>query len=160
MTKVFVPHLGINVDVCTEGCGGIFFDNREFKDFDEQNESIDEIIKALAGKDFIKVNQDFPRVCPACGAKMVKNFASVKHEVQIDECYACGGKFLDNGELEKIRAQYATESERSADTMKFIYSKVGIELEEMDEKHREAMAHRSVLKKFFDFLVDENSSNL
>src|SRR5574344_814291 len=84
MTKVFITHLGINVDVCTDGCGGIFFDNREFKDFDEQNESIDEIIKALSGKDFIKVNQDFPRVCPACGAKMFKNYSSFKHEVQVD----------------------------------------------------------------------------
>ena len=41
---------GINIDICTNGCGGIFFDNREFKIFDEKTESIDEIKKALEEK--------------------------------------------------------------------------------------------------------------
>ena len=47
MQKVFVPSEGVNVDICVDGCGGIFFDNREFKMFDEQSENIDAIINAL-----------------------------------------------------------------------------------------------------------------
>ncbi len=43
MRKVFVPAEGINVDICVDGCGGIFFDNREFTKFDEKAENIDEI---------------------------------------------------------------------------------------------------------------------
>ena len=31
MEKVFIPSEGINLDICTDGCGGIYFDNREFK---------------------------------------------------------------------------------------------------------------------------------
>ena len=31
MEKIFMSAQGVNLDVCTQGCGGIFFDNREFK---------------------------------------------------------------------------------------------------------------------------------
>ena len=43
MKKVFVPKEGVNVDICLDGCGGMWFDNREIKYFDEQNEKVDEI---------------------------------------------------------------------------------------------------------------------
>lgn len=152
MTKVFVPSQGINVDICLDGCGGIYFDNREFKYLDEQHESIDEITEAIKGKEFIKVNENLPRTCPACGARMVKNFASAKKEVQIDECYSCGGKFLDHGELEKIRAQYATEEERSADVMKQLYDTVGLEIKAVEARH--AKIRRSPLQRMFNALIN------
>lgn len=40
MEKVFIPKEGINIDICLNGCGGIFFDNREFDKFNEANEDI------------------------------------------------------------------------------------------------------------------------
>ena len=40
MEKVFIPSEGINLDICTQGCGGIFFDNRELDKFDEKDEDI------------------------------------------------------------------------------------------------------------------------
>ena len=88
MKKIFIPEAGINIDICTDGCGGIFFDNREFEKFDEQNEDVEKILKELEGKKFKKeVNEKDDRFCPACGAKMVKNFSSIKHEIEIDECF-------------------------------------------------------------------------
>lgn len=153
MTKVFVPSEGVNVDVCLDGCGGIYFDNREFKYFDEQHENIDEILAAIEGKEFAKVDESLPRTCPVCGARMAKNYASAKKEVQIDECYSCGGKFLDNGELQKIRAQYATEEERSADIMKEVYSTVGVEIKRLQAENAALQANRSPLKKLFDKLI-------
>lgn len=103
MVKIFVPSEGINVDVCLNGCGGIYFDNREFKKFDEQDKNADEILNALKGKKFNSVNENKIRKCPACGTEMVKNYTGAKHDIQVDECYFCGGKFLDYGELERIR---------------------------------------------------------
>lgn len=153
MTKVFVPSEGVNVDICLDGCGGIYFDNREFKYFDEQHENIDEITKSIEGKEFVKVDESLPRTCPVCGARMVKNFASVKKEIQVDECYACGGKFLDHGELSKIREQYATEAERSADIMKEVYSTVGLEIKKLEEENAVLRANRSPLKKLFDKMI-------
>ena len=61
---------------------------------------------------------------------MVKNFASPKEVISIDQCYNCGGIFLDNEELSKIRKEYNNANELSADVKKMIASKVGKELEE------------------------------
>ena len=112
MKKVYMPEAGVNVDVCVDGCGGIWFDNREDLKFDEKNENIDEILKELDGKDFVEVDEQKDRYCPVCAHKMVKNYCSVKHEIEVDECYSCGGKFFDRKELEAMRAQYDTEEER------------------------------------------------
>ncbi len=153
MTKVFIPTEGINVDICLDGCGGIYFDTREFKYFDEPHENIDEIVKAVEGKTFIKVDENLPRTCPVCGARMVKNYSSAKKEIQIDECYACGGKFLDHGELPKIRAEYKTEEERTADIMKEVYSTVGLEIKQLDAENARLRASRSPLQKLFDKMI-------
>lgn len=153
MTKVFVPSAGVNVDICLDGCGGIYFDNREFKKMDEEHEDIAPILDAIKGKEFATVDDNLPRTCPACGATMHKNFSSINREVKVDDCYTCGGKFLDNGELQKIREEFATEEERTAATMDLVYKTVGLEIKEMEEKAEELRAKRSPLKKLFDKLV-------
>lgn len=139
MLKVYFPSQGINLDVCADGCGGIYFDNRELDKFDEKHEDITPLVEIFEGKTFQKVDESDTRICPVCGMKMVKNFAGPKHEVEIDECYSCGGKFLDNNELEKIRSQYNTEEERAADAIKELYSKAGIELAEFDLKYKKQL---------------------
>ena len=45
---------------------------------------------------------------------MQRHYFTAKHEVEVDECPGCGGFWLDHGELEKIRSQFATEEERRA----------------------------------------------
>lgn len=121
MTKVFIKSANVNVDICLNGCGGIYFDNKEFYLFDEQNEDISEILQTLNGKNFQPADTERERYCPVCGNKMVKNFTSFSKEIAVDDCYNCGGKFLDHGELEKIRMQYSTSAERTADTRKKIF---------------------------------------
>ncbi len=153
MIKVFVPEEGINIDICLNGCGGIFFDNREFKKFDEKAENIDEILKAIEGKTFALVDESLPRTCPVCGSKMVKNYSSANRTIQIDECYSCGGKFLDNGELQKIREEFETEAERSQATMRELYDTVGVKLREMDEQRAEAYSKRPPVSKLFQALI-------
>ena len=34
MHKIYMPSAGVNLDVCVDGCGCIYFDNREFNKFD------------------------------------------------------------------------------------------------------------------------------
>lgn len=156
MTKIFIESAGINIDVCLDGCGGIYFDNREYKRFDEQDENIDEILKAKADKEFIEVDETLERICPICGAPMLKTYTSPKEDVQIDECYTCGGKFLDHGELLKIRAQYTTENDREKDFFKKIYFQTGISLESMEAEHQLTLKNRTPLKKLYDYLFKLN----
>ena len=119
---------------------GIFFDNREFKKFDEDHESIDEIKTALAEKEFKKVDASYKRICPVCGMKMMKNSTSIRGEIIVDDCYGCGGKFLDFGELDKIRAEYKTEKERSQDVINYLKANMGTEFDEMH-------AHQQIVKQ-------------
>lgn len=128
MLKIFIKEYGINIDICKDGCGGIFFDNRELKYFDEQYEIMDATIKEIEAKEFPPVDGSAERICPACGAKMIKNSTKAEGTITIDECYSCGGKFLDHGELTQMRAEFVTEKQRSEDAVRYLYSKVGQEL--------------------------------
>lgn len=131
MEKIYIEKTQCFLDICTEGCGGIFFDNREFKKFDGDRESINEIEKALEGKEFKKVDASYKRTCPVCGMKMMKNSTSIKGEIIVDDCYGCGGKFLDFGELEKISSEYKTEEERSQDVLNYLKANMGSEFDAM-----------------------------
>lgn len=146
MKKIFMPQQNVNLDVCVDGCGGIYFDNREFSQFDEQNEDISPLLDVLDGKVFGSVNENAERKCPVCGNIMVKNFASAKHQIQVDECYNCGGKFLDFGEIDKIRCQYNTEAERSADAIKELYSIAGKEISSLELNYKKIKARHSINK--------------
>lgn len=154
MVKIYMPQQGVNLDVCINGCGGIYFDSREFAKFDEESEDISPLIKVFENKFFKKIDDSLKRYCPVCGMDMVKNYASSKHEIQVDECYACGGKFLDYSELDKIRAQYTTEEERAADVIKELYSIVGRELNDFEEKYNEKMSKPSILSRLIKMKYD------
>ena len=148
MVKVYVKSAGINVDVCVNGCGGVFFDNKEFFAFDENHENICEITKALEGKMFNTVDTTLIRTCPVCGGKMVKNYANFSKTVEVDDCYNCGGKFLDYGELEKIRSDEMKDSERKKDFVKRVYGSA--DAVEAINAVRPSLKKRSFMKRIFD----------
>ncbi|MBQ4646487.1 MAG: zf-TFIIB domain-containing protein [Candidatus Gastranaerophilales bacterium] len=129
MKKVYVASAGMSVDICVDGCGGIYFDRNEFKRVDEQHEDITPILNEIENKTFNEVNNDFKRECPDCGAVMTRNYTSANLSIQIDVCYRCGGTFLDNQELQKIRAEFPTEEARNADFAKRLYHIFGQEYE-------------------------------
>lgn len=112
MKKIYLEGQKFNVDICLDGCGGIFLDNREIKKLDENSDDINPIIEAIKNKDFEETDETAKRICPVCGHLMVKNNASHLANVQIDECYNCGGKFFDKGELVKFRNEFKTEEDR------------------------------------------------
>lgn len=104
----------ISVDACVGGCGGIWFDWFELKKVDEPHESLGQDLIHVDRDASIVVDRSEKRNCPRCSdQKMIQHFASVKREVAVDECPACGGYFLDYGELNQIRDQFDTEEERT-----------------------------------------------
>ena len=108
MLKVYMPEHGFDLDICVDSCGGIFFDNRELNKYDDENENADIIFEYLGSKFFQKTDESKIRICPACNTPMVKMGAGVS-DVEIDVCNVCGAKFLDNGELEKIRNPFSKD---------------------------------------------------
>lgn len=154
MEKVFIPSEGINIDICTEGCGGIFFDNREFDAFNEVHENIDKIIEKLQNKQFEPIDENKDRICPCCFSKMVKNNAGIGSGIIVDDCYTCGGKFLDNEELLKIRAEYQNDSQRTDEAMEYIYHKVGRQLADTEKRYAKSKIGRSWGQKLFASIFD------
>ena len=102
MQKYFIQS-GCAIDICTDGCGGMFFNNQEIQELNDSQSDIEEIKKLLEYKSFISVDENKVRVCPECGTKMAKTRAM---GVQIDTCYKCNGIFLDKGEFEKVRSNF------------------------------------------------------
>lgn len=104
MKKIFIPQVGFNVDICTDGCGGIFFDNRELEILKDNTIDISDITGAYGqNKSYSNNLRSQKRICPACGTYMVKNSFYVGSTGEVDNCYNCGAIFLDYGEFEAIR---------------------------------------------------------
>jgi len=101
---------GITVDVCRGGCGGVWFDAFELQKVDEAHESADQGLLDVPRDPAVAVDRSERRRCPRCeDVVMMRHHFSVRREVEVDCCPACGGYFLDHGELATIRAQFATQ---------------------------------------------------
>lgn len=151
MVKVFDKEKGLNIDICLNGCGGIFFDVRELEKFDEAHENADEILNAIKGKEFAKVDESKVRVCPICNVPMVKMGAGIGG-VEIDVCNTCGAKFLDNGELEKVREGEKADLSRVEAKMDLIYQE---DLENVLGKNVHEAIKPSLRRQFFENLVTD-----
>lgn len=106
MEKVYLSNVDMFVDICTDGCGGIYFDNREAESLNVEKGNFNIILSKIEGKNFIPVDETKVRICPSCGAVMTK-IGAAGGEVTVDVCYTCGGQFLDNGEFQKIHSNNA-----------------------------------------------------
>ena len=147
---------GVPVDVCKNGCGGVWFDNFELKQFDEQHEHVDEDLLNVPYNEQIKVDMTKKRECPKCNdVKLMRRFFSIRREVEIDECGLCGGIFLDRGELSEIRNLFKTESDRknAADKMfNSMFSETLGKVNEAKISNEKEVESKSRFQKLFGFL--------
>lgn len=100
------------VDVCKEGCGGIWFDWSELQLLDEKHEGLGQSLQGALNSPRHKDNARGRINCPKCHVPMVAHFYKSETMVTIDECYSCGGFFLDAGELEVLRENHLDDAQR------------------------------------------------
>lgn len=106
---------GVRVDACVGHCGGVWFDNRELQQVDEQSETAGEAFMHVPRDPSLKVDMTHKRHCPRCeNIVMMRHFFSVKRKIEVDECAGCGGVWLDADELEAIRGEYSSAAAREA----------------------------------------------
>ncbi len=118
----------ILIDVCHEGCGGIWFDHFELQRFDEQHEGEGRIAAHVQRHPDVTRDPAQRLRCPRCQDVVLRqHFFSIKQQVEVDSCPGCGGYWLDHGELERIRSEFATATARALATSKF--------MDELDEEH-------------------------
>ncbi len=108
------------VDVCKNGCKGIWFDWGELQGLDESNEGTGEALEEALKSPRVNDADREPLKCPKCGIAMHAHKYRNAKEVNVDECYGCGGFFLDSGELREIRENYMSSEERDAYIQKLV----------------------------------------
>lgn len=136
---------GVEVDVCKNGCGGIWFDQVEIEKFDEAHEEAGRELLDIPRDPAAGVDPAARRHCPKCGdVVMMQHFFDVKKKVAIDECPSCAGIWLDAGELSAIRELYPDEDQRNAEAKKYFSETVGPELDKMraETEHKRARAQK------------------
>ena len=143
----------IAVDVCEKGCGGIWFDNYELKKVDEKHESAGETLLEMARDPSVKVDHTQKRSCHKCvDQPMIQHFLSIKREVEVDECPACGGLWLDYGELGAMRDQYENEAERKQAAGAYFDEVFGGEFAKIKEENEQALQKTGKISRAFRFI--------
>ena len=135
------------------GCGGIWFDNYELQKVDDSQESAGECLLDTARNDATAVDGEAKRKCPKCDdVVMMRHFAGVKKQVEVDECPGCGGFWLDYGELGHIRTQFASQEEKSKATEAFFANTVGPQLAKMKAENDEQLERARKISRMFRFI--------
>jgi uncharacterized protein len=105
---------GVQVEECSNGCHGLWFDWGEIKKLDQKNQGFGQALQvALNYPRYNDANRP-PLKCPKCSVVMHQHLFESAKEINVDECYQCGGFFLDSGELRVIRDKFMSEAERAA----------------------------------------------
>jgi Zn-finger nucleic acid-binding protein len=151
MEEVVVENIA--VDVCKQGCGGMWFDNFELQKVDEPHESAGESLLQIRTEGNVPTDPSRRRMCPKCkDMRLFRHFFSVKQEVEVDECPNCGGFWLDCGELGRIRSQYSSEEERKKAAKEYFDNIFGGELKKMQEEGEEKLEKAKKIARLFRFI--------
>jgi Zn-finger nucleic acid-binding protein len=150
-SKEMVPeNFGINVDVCENGCKGIWLDHDELQNLDENNEGLGEALRAALNYPRVNDENRGQLLCPKCNIPMQTHKYKRSKEVNIDECYNCGGFFLDSGELKEIRDTYMSDQEVHDYMQKLINGIPEYQKEQADLKKLER--REEAINRFTKFL--------
>lgn len=141
---------GITVDICKQGCGGIWFDNMELQRMDDRDESPGALLEQVPVSPVATPDRSQRRTCPKCdGQTMLRHKASPKRKVEVDHCPSCGGYFLDHGELHQIRGNYESAEAKMADFSAMVQDRFGPQIEAMADKREKVMKRRSIFSRLF-----------
>ena len=140
---------GVTVDVCRDGCAGIWFDNFELKKFDEPHEPAGELLDVQPIRP-APVDRDKKRKCPRCDdATMMRHFFSFKRQFEVDVCPGCAGCWLDAGEIALVRSEFKSEKERRQATRDFISEEAGPQLALMLAESRAQLQRAQAIASVF-----------
>jgi Zn-finger nucleic acid-binding protein len=145
---------GISLDVCSGGCGGVWFDQFEFRKFDEAYEEAGTWLLELTGVRRVSGGSGASLVCPRCdGSVLHRHFFSTNRRVEVDECPTCAGVWLDVGELRELRDQFPTEAARKEAAAEYFEDVFGEQLAAMRAESEEKRAKAARFAHMFRFIT-------
>lgn len=93
---------GLDLDVCPR-CAGIFFDEGEIAALQQSGPSmVVEVEEACEPGGLTFVESPVPKRCPGCKKPMRAYAYRYSSDIRLDGCDACGGIWVQDGELAKI----------------------------------------------------------
>ena len=142
---------GVSVDVCTDGCGGIWFSWMELQRFDEPKDAGDSCSASRGSPASLSTRSLH---CPQCADRiqLKRHFFSVKRDVTVDECPECGGYWLDPGELRIIRSGFDTDEARRAAAGAYFTETFGGQLAAEHAETEEQLARAQKVANMFRFI--------
>ena len=136
---------GVKVDVCKNGCKGIWFDWFELSKLDERNKGLGQALQEALYYPRINDENRGTINCPKCNEPLHRHQYKSDKEINVDECYDCGGFFLDSGELTHIRDHHMSEKEEAAYLQKLLDNNPSYQqaLKDQDQEklRADALAH-------------------
>jgi len=143
----------VKLDVCSQGCGGVWFDQFEFRKFDEPHEEAGTELLDLEAARTRPTGADDRFECPCCDDVVLRrHFFSTKRQVEVDECPSCAGVWLDVGELRDIRSLFPSEEARKQAASEYFDDVFGPDLQSMraeSEGKRNAATRFAHALRFF-----------
>ena len=107
-----VTAAGVKVDVCQNGCGGIWFDLFELERMDQPDEPVGWLLENVRIDPSLEFDLAGSIDCPRCeGIALMRQKYREDSPLMVDKCRVCGGTWLDFGELFSIREQNPTKDE-------------------------------------------------
>ncbi len=139
---------GADLEACSEGCGGIWFDSAELfrLDTEEKGEGSEVLKKLFSLAAMGKTDTPEKKECIKCGNKMKRHEYREGSGVFVDECYSCGGLWLDGGELKSIHKNpsvRASNLEREKMEKEFS-EKVQTEKQRLEEQQRKRFSKKRI----------------
>lgn len=103
LQEVSIPP--VMVDVCVQGCKGIWFDRGELEKVLKKSPDADQLMNSTGWEVKVPVAGAL-RHCPRCVDTGLKTFQwGTTYPVELDVCPGCGGYWLDAGELLLVSEQ-------------------------------------------------------
>lgn len=137
--------LGDVVVDLSESCGGVFFDRFELQRFDDDVEFDGERLAQLMSQwEDSTIDHEQRIKCPNCpDVVMMRRAYSPLRKIELDECPACAGIWLDSGELSTLRRELPNEEARNEVGKKFIAEMMSSPEVVQHEKELSAIQARS-----------------
>lgn len=142
----------IEIDFCENGCQGVWFDSFELGKLDEKNEGCGEELEKILKTTLNERDSSAKISCPNCNIPLHTHRYRAG-SIQIDECYSCGGMFLDSGELKSVREKYKDSETIKAEMDGIINTTIdGLDKEAPMGYRQGALSRAEKIGKLFRFL--------
>ena len=119
----------LNIDICRDGCSGIWFDATELERCDQHSEQFPAELLRVKKNAAVVIDRSKTRICPRCKSCALERVKlDAESNFEIDRCPQCLGHWLDIGELERIREK-SKEEEALASRLRINAERIERELQ-------------------------------